>query len=285
MKSRGDAATPLWLTELAWGSAPPDGFGLNKGPTGQAQMLTGSYNMILRNRTAWNVERLFWYHWRDPDRRCGVVQLLRQRGPVALQPHPEARLRQVQELRGRNGPARGDASPGGPEVSPRTPTPTFTFTSNEPGSTFVCKIDGGAYKPCSSPYTTPPLANGNHALFVRAIDAPGNDSQFVWRGFKVDTQPPARPQITDTDPNSPANDNAPELKGTAEAGSTVKLYKTAGCTGPPAALGSAGKFASPGITASVPDNTTTAFRATATDAAGNVSACSGPFTYVEDSTP
>ena len=51
------------------------------------------------------------------------------------------------------------------------------------------------------------------------------------------------------------------------------------------AQGSAAAFASPGITASVPDNTTTAFRARATDAAGNISACSGAFTYVEDSTP
>ena len=51
------------------------------------------------------------------------------------------------------------------------------------------------------------------------------------------------------------------------------------------AQGSAAAFASPGITASVPNNTTTAFRARATDAAGNTSACSGVFTYVEDSTP
>ena len=51
------------------------------------------------------------------------------------------------------------------------------------------------------------------------------------------------------------------------------------------AQGSAARFASPGITASVADNTTTAFRARAVDAAGNVSPCSGAFTYVEDSTP
>jgi hypothetical protein len=44
-------------------------------------------------------------------------------------------------------------------------------------------------------------------------------------------------------------------------------------------------FGTPGITVSVPDNTTTSFRATATDAAGNHSGCSAPFTYVEDSTP
>jgi len=120
---------------------------------------------------------------------------------------------------------------------------------------------------------------------VRAIDAPGNESQIVWRSFTVDTQAPAAPQITDTDPNSPANDNAPEVKGSAAAGSIVKLFKTTGCTaGTAVAQGTAAKFASPGITASVLDNTTTAFRARATDAAGNVSPCSGAFTYVE-STP
>ena len=54
----------------------------------------------------------------------------------------------------------------------------------------------------------------------------------------------------------------------------VKLYKTAGCTGTQVAQGTAAKFASPGITVSVPDNSTTSFRAKARDAAGNVSPCS-----------
>ncbi len=107
----------------------------------------------------------------------------------------------------------------------------------------------------------------------------------MWRSFTVDTVAPPAPTITDTDPNSPANDNAPEVKGTAAAGTTVRLYKTAGCTGTPVGVRSAANFASPGITASVPDNTTTAFRARAMDAAGNLSACSGAFSYVEDSTP
>ena len=35
MTNHGDGATPLWLTELAWGSAPPDQFGINKGLAGQ----------------------------------------------------------------------------------------------------------------------------------------------------------------------------------------------------------------------------------------------------------
>ena len=48
----------------------------------------------------------------------------------------------------------------------------------------------------------------------------------------------------------------------------MKIYASGTCSGSPVAQGSAGAFASPGITVSVVDNTTTQFRATATDAAG-----------------
>ena len=73
------------------------------------------------------------------------------------------------------------------------------------------------------------------------------------------------------------------MKGTAEAGSTVRLYKTAGCTGAPVVSGSAAQFATPGLGVSVAGNTTTFFRATARDAAGNISPCSAARAYVEDS--
>ena len=132
---------------------------------------------------------------------------------------------------------------------------------------------------------SPPLADGSRTFSIKAIDAPGNESPVVSRTFTVDTQPPATPQITDTDPNSPANDNSPEVKGTAAAGSTVSLYETTTCAGFPIGSNSATGFASPGITVTVADDTTTAFGATTTDAAGNVSACSSGFAYVEDSTP
>src|SRR4029077_7505522 len=55
------------------------------------------------------------------------------------------------------------------------------------------------------------------------------------------------------------------------------------CTGTPAASGTAAQFHSAGLTVSVADNTTTSFRATATDPAGNTSPCSAPRSYVEDS--
>jgi len=126
--------------------------------------------------------------------------------------------------------------------------------------------------------------------FPRIIDSPfianatGGDGSDIG-AFERDSIPPAKPMITSTNPASPANNNDPRVRGSAEAGSLVRIYKTANCTGKPAAKGSATALQSPGIAVHVADNTTTVFHATATDSSNNTSACSAGRTYVEDSTP
>ncbi len=67
MRRHHDSATPLWLTEVGWGSARPTRrWPVNKGPIGQAQMLKRSFRLILRNRLSWHIGHLFWFDWRDP---------------------------------------------------------------------------------------------------------------------------------------------------------------------------------------------------------------------------
>jgi hypothetical protein len=93
---------------------------------------------------------------------------------------------------------------------------------------------------------------------------------------------PSAPNLTATVPASPANHNSPKVIGSAPAGATVRLYSGADCSGQVLASGSAAELET-GIEASVSDNSTTSFRATATTE--STSPCSAPLTYVEDSSP
>jgi hypothetical protein len=65
MRDHHDRSTPLWITEMGWGSGPPDGT-FNKGPEGQKQVLKRSFRLLLRRRHHWNMQHVFWFQWQDP---------------------------------------------------------------------------------------------------------------------------------------------------------------------------------------------------------------------------
>ncbi len=60
----------------------------------------------------------------------------------------------------------------------------FTFTANEPGARFECKLDKGKFRPCSSPFRRK-LGVGRHKFSVRSVDAAGNvdatPAKFSWK--------------------------------------------------------------------------------------------------------
>ena len=71
MRRHRDKKTPLWVTEIGWGSHHPDRFGLNKGVKGQKRMLRRSFRLIVQHRRAWHVSRLIWFDFRDPPSNRG----------------------------------------------------------------------------------------------------------------------------------------------------------------------------------------------------------------------
>jgi hypothetical protein len=101
--------------------------------------------------------------------------------------------------------------------------------------------------------------------------------------FVEDSTAPAQPTLAGPQPASPANNNMPQLSGTAEAGSTVRVFTNANCQGAVAAMTAADTAGNYSIVMTVADNSSTFFTVNALDAAGNVSSCSGATQYVEDS--
>jgi hypothetical protein len=142
---------------------------------------------------------------------------------------------------------------------------SYTATGLTPSTTYVYRLAG---------IQCPNTPQSNSGTF----DSQGLINGTAYHSFYTR---PATPTFTGTTPASPADDNSPEVRGTAGSGTTVKLYASSDCTGSPV-TGTAALFASPGFTVSVPDNSTTTYSATATDGSSVTSACSAPTSYSEN---
>jgi hypothetical protein len=106
------------------------------------------------------------------------------------------------------------------------PTPTFTFHSNEAGSVFQCRTDGGPFgvtflANCTSPKTLAHLGDGAHTFRVRAKDLAGNVGATVSRSFTVKTAEVSRSGSTLVVTAAPgAKDN---FEVTRPSASTIRI--------------------------------------------------------------
>ncbi len=126
-------------------------------------------------------------------------------------------------------------------------------------------------------FATAALADGGHNFTATATDAAGNTGvASSTLSVTIDTAAPVAPTIASFSTDSGVvgdgitNDNTLTLSGTAEAGSTVKLYDGATLLGSATANGS-GAWS---YTTAALANGGHSFTATATDAAGNTGAAS-----------
>jgi hypothetical protein len=122
-------------------------------------------------------------------------------------------------------------------------------------------------------------------IYERAYDAGagGPVTRLVSTGNSAGlTLGPPPPQLEKTVPGPSGPSTSPAVVGLAEADSSVKIYRTANCSGEPVATGTAAQLADPGIAAPVTVGSTTSFWATA-EADGFTSLCSNSVTYTQQS--
>ncbi len=175
--------------------------------------------------------------------------------------------------------------------------PTITGSA-EANSTVTVYVDGTAVGTATangsgvwSYNLSSPLADGNHSIRATATDAAGNVSgQSSGYNVTIDTTAPNAPAVsgltTASDTGSSHSDgitdnNQPTVQGTAEANSTVTVYVDGTAVGTATANGSG--VWSYNLSSPLADGNHS-IRATATDAAGNVSGQSSGYNVTIDTT-
>ncbi len=69
MRVHHDAATPLYVTELGWGSDSGESR-WERGMYGQAQQLDEAFSLLVGNRRRWRVGGAYWFSWMDQPSAC-----------------------------------------------------------------------------------------------------------------------------------------------------------------------------------------------------------------------
>jgi hypothetical protein len=79
MTAHHDGGAALWVTEIGWSSDGGNST-VSAGPIGQAKRLRDAFSALLTHQSTWNLQRVFWYSWRDLDDAvcawCGSSGLL-----------------------------------------------------------------------------------------------------------------------------------------------------------------------------------------------------------------
>ena len=154
-----------------------------------------------------------------------------------------------------------------------TPPLSFSFTASESGSTFRCRLDGGAFASCASPKQYLNVPPGTHTFTVQATHGAGNTGPQANYSWTIDTAAPTAE--TAQKPAALSNVNSASFSFTAsQAGSTFACRLDAAAFAACVLAEGLHRFA---------DGTHT-FAVKATDAAGNTSA-EMSYTWTVDTTP
>jgi hypothetical protein len=115
-------------------------------------------------------------------------------------------------------------------------SPSIAFSSSAGGSTFECKLDSGAFAPCTSPKSYSGLALGTHTFQVRATDTNAiTDPTPATASWTITATPPPNTTITRA-PSDGSSTSASIMFGSSASGSTFECKLDGGsflpCTSP-----------------------------------------------------
>jgi hypothetical protein len=194
MSDAGDGSRRTWVTEMGWGTSTP-AFATPTSPQRQAELLRSTYDMLIGCRGRWNLDRAYWFAYRDVDpapgqadyagNHTGLLDTSGNRKPAwnAMLDYPEgATLPDGCPL------AKPPAAAPNTAISPpKRPLggrrAKLRLLASTRRVTFQCRLvragrsrsrRAARWHRCARRYRTPRLRRGRYRLQVRAIDSRGH---------------------------------------------------------------------------------------------------------------
>ncbi len=169
----------------------------------------------------------------------------------------------------------------GPPALSSSSNATFVLTSNKAGASFECGLDSMGFSACPNPASFMGLSDGAHILRVRAVRGAELDPTPASASWTIDTVPPSAPTVTSPTAGARLDTARPTITGTGTAGAVISVIVDGVTVGTTTVNGvGAWTFTLPSGLA----DGSHAVRATARDAAGNLSPASTPVTFTIDTT-
>jgi hypothetical protein len=172
----------------------------------------------------------------------------------------------------------------GPPTWSRVTSSSFMVEASEEITLYECALDGAAWSTCSATPTVSGLAEGAHTLAVRGTDRAAQVSPTVSYGWNVDLTAPLTPVLLQPVADALLRVPTPEISGTAESGSTVRVLieGLVACTTTAEASRSWKCQPNSPLVTNTASNPTYELVLEAQDAAGNVSGQSVPVSFRVD---
>jgi hypothetical protein len=200
------------------------------GPTGELRLLTVSGSEVVSGPTIEDgLQQVRW----TPDGRGLLAGVVSRRGTHVGLASFEVRERPLRATGGHRladtfalrQPAYrtlGVHLTSAPHLTSAAPRIGFAVAHPIAGTTFTCRLDGGAATACTSPWVGAGVSGGNHTLVIEASE-PGGDRSVTAHTFVADVTAPA---VTVTGPTAPVTfrDRTTVTYGATDAASGVASY-------------------------------------------------------------
>ena len=191
----GDAGRPMWVTEMGWGTTSPR-LATPTSPAQQAVRMRQSFDMMIGCRGRWNLERAYWFAYKDLAAQPGQPDLsANHTGLFDLAGRPKPAWGTLQRYRGGAGVPGAANCRLGDARAPQTRIKArkrfngvhrarMRLVASERGARFQCRLvravkkrsarSARRWRKCRGSYRTPRLKPGRYHLDVRAKDKAGN---------------------------------------------------------------------------------------------------------------